>query len=144
MNLLKRLLRTAPTPAPAVVHPTLGALRYVSATRDWETVSSQPIYHGGISGSSTEPDADKVAEVLQRMSNVDQYWRACESDLRYIAGQYPPFPKDVDLKALFRVAALSLYRSYWEICFETIRPHKWLYVGMQFEGERLVSNTIDT
>lgn len=144
MSLLKRIFQSKPPPAPSVVHPVLGALKYDPTTKSWETSGSRQVYHGGIPGSAAEPEAARIEEVLVRMSNVDQYWRACESDLRHIASQYPSLPRELELKAFFRVVALSLYPGYWEICFETTKSHKWLYVGMQFEGESLVSNTIDT
>ncbi len=144
MGLLPRLFRSKPPEVPLFKHPVLGSFKFNATTQEWETVASAPVYHGGILGSPVEPDPAKLAEVLRRMSNIAQYWRTCESDLRYIAGQYSSLPSNVAPESLFRVAALSLYPSYWEVCFETIKPHKWLYIGMQFEGERLVSNTIDS
>ncbi|MFG6430113.1 hypothetical protein [Roseateles sp. LYH14W] len=144
MGLLTRLFRSKPPEVPLFEHPVLGSFKYDATTQEWETVDSAPVYHGGLSGSAIEPDPAKLAEVLQRMSNLAQYWRACESDLRYIAGCYSSLPSDAAPESLFRVAALSLYKGYWEVCFETIKPHRWLYIGMQFEGECLVSNTIDS
>ncbi len=127
-----------------IEHPTLGELQFDPATSEWESVQGSEIYLGGIQGDSSGPYPKNTAEVSERLAIVDKYWAACSKDLLYISSRYESLPKVNDPRELFKVSALSLYSSYWEICFETKPEYKWLYVGMQFEGEDLVSNTIDT
>ena len=125
-----------------IVHPVLGELVFDPEHGDWSTVRDEPIFHGGIPGDSSGPDPARVAEVLERLANIDAYWAACSDDLLYIASTGRSLPETGNPKDLFRVSALSLYPDYWEVCFQTHPRYKWLYVGMQFEGEELVSNTI--
>lgn len=131
-------------PVPTIDHPDFGPMSFDAEDNTWETTDDTRIYHGGIPGDVTGPDPERVAEVLRRLADVDTWWRLCAEDLLHIAAQYESLPKTDDPRTLFRVAALSLYPGWWEICFETDPPDKWLYVGMQFEGDTLVSNTIDT
>jgi len=126
-----------------VVDPQLGELRFSPDHSTWETLKAD-VYHGGIPGTEAGPSAEGVNLVRERMSRLDDYWAACEPDLRSIAESFESIPKGEDIRSLYRVAALSLYSDYWEVCFETHRQFKWLYVGMQFKGDELVSNTIDT
>lgn len=125
-----------------MVHPTLGELEFDQDDGVWGTVQTEPIYHGGIPGCDSGPDSDRVNEVINRLVNMDSYWVACSEDLLYIASTSASFPQTNNPKDIFRVTALSLYPNYWEVCVETHTQYKWLYVGMQFEGEELVSNTI--
>ena len=140
---LSRLLHRRPRIS--IQHPVLGQLQFDPKSSEWSTADGAPIYHGGIPGDATDPNPDRVTEVLTRLGNADKYWQACSADLLTIASMFhSSIPQAQDPRQLFRVAALSLYPSYWEICFQTKPEYKWLYVGMQFEGEDLVSNTIDT
>lgn len=140
-----RLFRRVPGPErPSFLHPVLGRLEFLAGEQEWQSAGESPVYHGGLRGGAEGPDPEAVAEILRRLDNVDAYWDACTEDLLYIASCHSSFPVVTDPRDLYRVAALSLYEGYWEICFETHARHRWLHVGMQFEGERLVSNTIDT
>lgn len=131
-------------PPVTTVHPVLGPMTFCPEYREWETTAEGPVFHGGIPGDVGGPDPDRVAEVLSRLANIEVYWQACANDLLEIASWYDSLPRTQDPRSLFHVTALSLYPTYWEVCFVTAPPHMWLYVGMQFEGEELVSNTIDT
>lgn len=126
------------------MHPIMGRMEFDPEEGEWETANGAPLYHGGIPGDAAGPDPDRVTEVLSRLANVDKYWEACADDLLRIASWYDSLPKAQHPRELFRVVAVSLYPTYWEVCFQTLPAYKWLYVGMQFEREELVSNTIDT
>jgi hypothetical protein len=143
LRALSRLFRRNSHKRPRLTHPQLGLIEFDPKSGEWQTIDSA-IYHGGIPGVSSGPDPDAVRALSDRLLNIDRYWDACEQDLVRIAGSWSSVPTDVSVKTLFRLAALSLYPTYWEICFETRPEYKWLYIGMQFEGENLVSNTIDT
>ena len=144
LAVLGRLFRRPPPVRASILHPVLGCMEFDATDSEWQTAENAPIYCGGIPGDAKGPDPAKVGEVVNRLENVEKYWQLCSEDLLHIASYYSSLPKVDDLHQLFRVSALSLYPSYWEICFETHPEYKWLYVGMQFEGEQLVSNTIDT
>lgn len=123
----------------------LGTLEFVESEQAWQSSSTSPIYHGGIPGDEQGPTPEGVAEIVHRLGNIESYWGICSEDLLQIASSFASLPRTTDPRKLYRVAALSLYPAYWEICFETNEAlDKWIYVGMQFEGETLVSNTIDT
>ena len=128
----------------SIFHHALGCLEFDARNSEWQTADGAPVYYGGIPGDATGPDPIKVAEIMGRLENIDNYWQTCSEDLLHIASCYSSLPKVDDAQQIFRVTPLSLYLAYWEICFETTPEYKWLYVGMQFEGNQLVSNTIDT
>ncbi|MCE9687964.1 hypothetical protein LZP73_17450 [Shewanella sp. AS16] len=130
-------------PKPRLFHDYFGLIQYNDDSKDWETVENE-IYYGGISGGETGPLDKSVKAIRHKIENIDKYWGVCEKDLRFIAESYDSIPKGMQINELYKIAALCLYSDYWEICFETYDKYKWLYVGMQFEGDTLVSNTIDT
>lgn len=122
----------------------LGRIEFDPIDSTWRTIADAPIYHGGIPGNVHGPDAERIAEILERLGRVESYWQICAPDLLYIAACYASLPQASNPRQLFQLAALSLYADYWEVCFETKPEYTWIYVGMQFEDETLVSNTIDT
>ncbi|MES2670017.1 MAG: hypothetical protein V4673_06280 [Pseudomonadota bacterium] len=137
--------RTTQLPVrPMLRHPNLGQLQYDARTSQWESTEGAEIYFGGIPGSADGPSSEQVQELLARLNNLDRYWEICSKDLIEISSTWESLPKVEDPREIFSVAALSLYASHWEICFQSKPEYKWLYVGMQFEGDLLVSNTIDT
>jgi hypothetical protein len=142
--MLSRLFRRPRKVRPSIQHSILGCLEFEASDNEWQTAEGASIYHGGIPGDATGPDPDKAAEIVERLQNIDTYWQLCSEDLLHIAACYSLLPKANDAQQIFRVSALSLYPTYWEVCFETHKEYKWLYVGMQFEAEDLISNTIHT
>lgn len=145
MNLFKKIFKGKQTPAPTFLHPDLGTLRYCFVDERWETDNGETeIYHGGIKGSTEEPDESSIQEIITKLKKIDHYWEKCSNDLRKMLESWDSIPKDIPIKELLYVAALSLYDDYWEVCFQTKPEYKWVYIGMQFEGEKLVSNSIDT
>lgn len=123
----------------------LGRLEFEPAEGLWESADGAAIFHGGIPGDASGPDPARAAELVQRLGDIDRYWSLCADDLLYIASNYDALPPARDPREIFGLAAVSLAPDYWEVCFQTHDSlKKWLYVGMQFEGETLVSNTIDT
>jgi hypothetical protein len=144
IKLLKKIfVGDEPTKKPTSVHEYFGLIQYDKDSKTWDTLESN-VYHGGIRGDISGPSNESTEEIKNRLQDINKYWDICEDDLRYIAESYDSFPKGRQIKELFKLAALSLYNDYWEVCFETYPEFKWLYVGMQFEGCTLVSNTIDT
>lgn len=130
---------------PRVVQDSaLGRVAFDPKDGTWETIQDTPIYHGGIPGTVDGPDHTSIEEICVRLGKVDSYWHICSADLLYIASCYASLPQVSEPREIFRLSALSLYPTYWEICFETNPENKWIHVSMQFEGEVLVSNTIDT
>jgi hypothetical protein len=126
-------------------HPALGRLEFSPEEALWESADDAGVFHGGIPGDAGGPDPARADELVQRLEDIERYWGLCADDLLYIASNYDALPKANDPRELFEVAAVSLGPDYWEVCFQTRESlGKWLYVGMQFEGERLVSNSIDT
>jgi len=140
---LANLFKKEDVPEITFNHDVLGKLIFDTSDHEWQT-DENPIYHGGIAGDEKSPDQKSIDFILSKLNNIEKYWKICSDDLQYIASTYKSIPADISLKELYRVAALSLYAGYWEVCFETYPKYKWLYIGMQFEGDELVSNTIDT
>lgn len=144
-GLILAAFRRPPPPGIYFDEPTLGRLVYRADVSLWESADDAGLHHGGIPGDASGPDPGRVGEIVGRLQAIDRYWEACAGDLLLIAGDFASLPKAGDPRELFRLVAVSLYPGYWELCFQT-HDHldKWLYIGMQFEGETLVSNTIDT
>jgi hypothetical protein len=145
MNLFKKIFKGGQPHVPTFHHPELGKLIYSSSDGTWATDNEEKaIYHGGIRGSIVAPDESSIQEILSRLKGIEQYWDKCSDDLQKILESWDSFPKGVPLKQLLDIKALSLYDGYWEVCFQTKPQYKWVYIGMQFEGDELISNTIDT
>lgn len=124
-------------------HAELGRFVFDSEAREWETVDNR-IYLAGLPGTEESPDDAAIEDVLLKLRDIDKYWSICEKILTDIARDYESITKDVTVKNLFFVAAISYYEDYWEICFETHESFKWMYIGLQLKGGEVVSNTIDT
>ncbi|HCG7990739.1 TPA: hypothetical protein NJ493_004601 [Vibrio parahaemolyticus] len=126
-----------------VQHAQLGKLRLDCHDHTWETVNSE-VFFGGIPSVGGLPSEEVIREISEKLSNIDKYWAICSPDLELIVRDFASMPNNLPAKEMFKVSAVSIYPGYWEICFESIEIYKWFYIGMQFEGEKLVSNTIDT
>jgi hypothetical protein len=145
VGLILAALRRPPPPKIYFDEPRLGRLVYRPDVSQWESADDAGLYHGGIPGDPSGPDPARIGEIIGRLQDIDRYWDACAADLLLIAGDFASLPRARDPRELYRLVAVSLHPDHWEVCFQT-HDHldKWLYVGMQFEGETLVSNTIDT
>ncbi|EGR1579731.1 hypothetical protein D0D70_25360 [Vibrio parahaemolyticus] len=126
-----------------VQHSQLGKLRLDCHDNTWETVNSE-VFFGGIPNVGGLPSEEVIREISEKLSNIDKYWAICSPDLELIVRDFASMPNNLPAKEMFKVSAVSIYPGYWEICFESIEIYKWFCIGMQFEGEELVSNTIDT
>jgi hypothetical protein len=124
-------------------HSELGELLYDRKEKMWETAGTTAIYHGGLTGDEKGPAQTAVDFILEKRAAIEKYTNASESMLREVL---EGFEGDFDrsINDIFHVVAISIYEEYWEICFETTPPTKWIYVGIQFNGDEVISNTIDT
>jgi len=143
LKILKKLFSRSKVEAVFYQHHQLGKLRLDRHDQTWETENSD-VYHGGIPSLGGLPCQKTIDEINLKLTSIDKYWEICSPDLELIVRGFDSMPKDIRAKEMFKVSALSFYQGYWELGFETVERYKWFYIGMQFEGEELVSNTIDT
>jgi hypothetical protein len=130
--------------APRVHHPELGALEFSAATGEWNSADEVGVSFLGLPGTEAGPDEAAVTSLIARRLDADRYWAICESDLRFIAESHESVPKGLSIRELYRIAAFGWGKEEWEVCFQTLDRHKWIYVAMQFCGDELVSNSIST
>ncbi|HKS06488.1 MAG TPA: hypothetical protein VJR92_09270 [Gemmatimonadaceae bacterium] len=136
--------RTAAVSAPQMQHPEIGVVEFNAAAGEWSTAGESEVSFVGLPGTAAGPDESAVASLVARQREVDRYWTMCESDLRFIAEGFDSIPKGLPIRELYRVTAFAWGAEEWEVCFQTLDRHKWIYVAMQFSGDELVSNSITT
>ena len=111
----------------------------------WET-SENEIFHS-IPGTLETPSNISIDFVIHKLDQIDHYWDLCSNDLLEIAHEWESIDKSLSAQQLFKIVAISVNSTdnkKWEICFETKPENKWLYIGLHFDGERVVENDIST
>lgn len=66
-------------------HPDLGRLLFDPKANEWETAEGAPVYHGGLFGDQSGPDPKAIADILEKLKNIERYWQICSDDLLSIS-----------------------------------------------------------
>lgn len=144
-SFLKKLFPSKQKPRIAINHDQLGYINFDAASGFWETIDSA-IFHS-VPGDEQGPDPKAVDVIITKLQDLDKYWQICSVELLSIASQWSSIPPSLPAKSLFKVAAISINSVEeldWEVCFESKPEHKWLYIGIQFNGDSIVANDIST
>ena len=125
-------------------HEILGSMHFVKDGGYWES-DGEDLYHS-IPGDERSPNQNSVEFIVSKIERIGHYFELSSNDLLYIAHGWDSIDKSLSAKELFKVSAISVNpgNEEWEICFETKPGNKWIYIGLQFEGEEIVSNDIAT
>lgn len=145
LSFIKKAFSKRKKPHIEFTHEVLGPMTYMHDGSYWEAANGD-IFHS-IPGDETGPNADSVKFIQNKIDSLDHYFEQCSEDLLSIAHTWDSIDKALTAKELFKVSAISVEAEgnrEWEICFETKSDYKWVYIGLQFEGEEIVSNDIST
>ena len=144
-DFVSKLLRKKEIQKPSIEHDQFGHMEFDQNSKSWETTKYK-IYLN-IPGNIDQPFTESVDFINTKIQEIDKYWKISEDDLLEIAHNWDSMDKAISVKDLFKVSSISinsLDSHEWEICFETQKGNKWIYIGLHFEKDEIVANDITT
>jgi hypothetical protein len=140
--------------------PDFGLIRYVEASDDeegfwqmdddWDLPEEKAkvsccVIPGDING----PFVEARQFLLLKKENLSKLWLLCEDELHeQIKVWYPNDigrpPQDIFFIASLALDGVKQNSNGWEVSFESRDDFRWTFMSFQFQGNELVSGSVDT
>jgi hypothetical protein len=99
----------------------------------------------GIPGDVNGPYESSRSFLKSKFLLLPHIWKICHEELVKTIDIWYPEKIGQDPKKIFTLCAININdQEEWEVCFEADAPYKWVYLGLQFQGDECVSGTLDT
>lgn len=155
MNFLRLFRREPPV---RISDPDFGQIEYIRVggkgddesywemleTWDMPDVNAR-IQCVGIDGNESGPHQHTRLFLVKKKNDIQSIWDICSLQLCEQVAAWFPDEEGAPVESVFFLSALvPPSDGYWEACFETRKPRKWIYVSYQIVEDNIKTFTIDT